>query len=223
MAIQYSSTHRTNAMADLVTQAGVNAVIKLFSGAAPTSLALPDTGTLVVQYAGNAGGFGTSTPALSGVVITGTAGQFSSTAAPVVLAVGQEMIIAGTLGGTGTITGYATGAHYWVVATNGSTTFTLSATPGGAGVATTAGTPTGLTYTLQGIMAVSAIANANAVGAGTLTPQYFRVYPNAVTTTNGVFQGTVGTTGTDMILTAATITSGQSCTFTSMMNTAFGV
>ena len=221
MAIQYSSTHRTNAMADLVTQAGVNAVIKLFSGTAPTSLALADTGTTLVTYAGNAGGFGTSTPALSGVVITGTAGQFSCTAAPVVMAVGQEMIITGTLGGTGTITGYVTGVHYWIIATNGSTTFTLSATPGGAGVATTAGTPTGLTYTLQGIMAVSAIAAANAGATG--TPGYFRVYPNAATTTNGVFQGTVGTTGTDMILTAATVTSGQSCTFTSMMTTAFGV
>ena len=44
---------------------------------------------------------------LTGVAIAGTAGQFTCTAAT--LAVNQTVTITGTLGGTGTITGYTTG------------------------------------------------------------------------------------------------------------------
>lgn len=83
---------------------------------------------------------------LSGVVITGTAGQFSCTAASSLLQVGMQLPISGTAGGTGSITGYSNPTTYYVIATNGSTTFTLSATPGGVPITTTAGTPTGLTY-----------------------------------------------------------------------------
>ena len=82
--------------------------------------------------------------ALTSVAITGVAGQFSCTAAS--LAVGQPITITGTFGGTGSITGYATGTTYYIITTNGTTTFTLSATYGGSAITTTAGTPTGLTY-----------------------------------------------------------------------------
>ena len=90
-----------------------------------------------------------NTYTLSGVAITGTAGQFSCTAASQPLVVGQTIVISGTLGGTGTISGYTNPTTYYVIATNGSTTFTLSTTSGGAAVTTTAGTPTGLTYTVS--------------------------------------------------------------------------
>ena len=83
---------------------------------------------------------------LSGVVITGTAGQFSCTAAA--LFVGLQVVISGTFGGTGSITGYSNPTTYLISATNGSTTFTL-VTLGGAALVTTAGTPTGLTYTIS--------------------------------------------------------------------------
>ena len=85
---------------------------------------------------------------LSGVAITGTAGQFSCTASTFTLAVGQAVVITGTLGGTGTISGYSSPKTYYIITTDGSTTFTLSATLGGAAITTTAGTPTGLTYTV---------------------------------------------------------------------------
>jgi hypothetical protein len=88
---------------------------------------------------------------LAGVTITGTAGQFSCTAAT--LAIGKQITISGTFGGTGSISGYANPTNYWIIATNGSTTFTLSASPGGAAITTTAGTPTGLTYNLQTFVA----------------------------------------------------------------------
>jgi hypothetical protein len=83
---------------------------------------------------------------LSSVVITGTAGQFSCSATSHTLVVGQTIDISGTLGGTGTITGYADPTTYYIIATNGSTTFTLSTSLGGPAITTTAGTPTGLTY-----------------------------------------------------------------------------
>jgi len=98
---------------------------------------------------------------LSSVVITGTAGQFGCTASSVALAVGQSLTISGTYGGTGSITGYTNPTTYYIVATNGSTTFTLSTTAGGSGVTTTAGTPTGLTYTL------STVINTSGTQAGT--------------------------------------------------------
>lgn len=83
--------------------------------------------------------------ALTGVAITGTAGQFSCSAGTI--AVGQLLKISGTLGGTGTITGYTNPTTYKVSATNGTTTFTLI-TEAGVAIVTTAGTPTGLTYNL---------------------------------------------------------------------------
>lgn len=134
MAIQYSLTHRTNAMSQLNTDIGANAVIKVWSGSAPANCGTADTGTLLVTFAGNAGGFGTA----SAQVLT-----------------------------------------------------------------------------------ASAVANANAGNTG--TAGYFRIYPSAATSTNAVIQGTCGTSGTDMILTNTSINSGQTCTFTSLTITAFGV
>lgn len=94
---------------------------------------------------GSAGtGVTLNSPTLSGVQITGTAGQFSCSTAS--LYIGQEVRITGTFGGTGDITGYVSGTVYYIIATNGSTSFTLSTTKGGTGVTTTVGTPTGLTY-----------------------------------------------------------------------------
>jgi hypothetical protein len=82
---------------------------------------------------------------LSTVVIAGTGGQitFASQAG---LVTGQRMTISGTLGGTGTITGYTNPTTYILTAVT-ATSATLTTTAGAA-VVTTAGTPTGLTYTL---------------------------------------------------------------------------
>ena len=82
---------------------------------------------------------------LAGVTIADTAGNFTCNAN--VLVVGQAVTITGTLGGTGTISGYTSPTTYYIIATNGSTTFQLSATFGGSPITTTTGTPTGLQYT----------------------------------------------------------------------------
>lgn len=84
MAIQYSATHRTNAMSQLNTDIGINAVIKIFSGAAPANCGTADTGTVLVTFAGNAAGFGSasagvltaSAVASAAAAAAGTAGYF---------------------------------------------------------------------------------------------------------------------------------------------------
>lgn len=89
---------------------------------------------------------------LTGVTIADTAGNFTCNANPT-LAVGQAVTIAGTFGGSGTITvpAYSNPTTYYIIATNGSSTFQLSATLGGAAITTTSGTPTGVTYTRSGV------------------------------------------------------------------------
>jgi hypothetical protein len=82
---------------------------------------------------------------LAGVAITGTGGQISFTSNASVFT-GQYLTISGTLGGTGSITGYSNPTTYILSAVT-ATTATLTTTAGAA-VVTTAGTPTGLTYTL---------------------------------------------------------------------------
>ena len=107
---------------------------------------------------------------LSTVVITGTAGQFSC--ATTALSVGQAIKISGTFGGTGSITGYTDPTTYYIIVTNGTTTFTLSATSGGAAITTTAGTPTGLTYTQTvGGLVISGEYQITVTGTTTYTIQ----------------------------------------------------
>jgi hypothetical protein len=83
---------------------------------------------------------------LSSVVIANTSGGFTCSATSLPLVVGQQLIISGTAGGTGSISGYSNPTTYYIIATNGSTTFQLSTSSSGANITTTAGTPTGLTY-----------------------------------------------------------------------------
>lgn len=112
-----------------------------------------------------------TTSTLSSVQITGTSGQFSC--ASTSLKVGQVLIISGTLGGTGTITGYTTPKTYVISATNGTTTFTLVNADGTA-LVTTAGTLTGLTYTKHETAAVPAAVGTADIIAGSITADRVR-------------------------------------------------
>ena len=96
-----------------------------------------------LTYTVTSEGFSTSAQAgktLSSVVITGITGAFTCASTP--LAVGMAVGVSGAYSGTGSISGYTSPSTYYIIATNGTTTFTLSATPGGAAITTTAGTPT---------------------------------------------------------------------------------
>ena len=88
-------------------------------------------------------------------------------------------------------------------------------------LATFAGNAAGFGTVASQVLTAAAVASVTAAASG--TAGYFRVYPSAATTTNAVFQGTAGLSGTDMILTANPVTAGQSCNFTSLTITAFGV
>jgi hypothetical protein len=75
MALQYSTTHRTNAMTDIATLVGTSGVLKIFTGTAPTNCATADTGTLLATLTCGAAAFGSAT---SGVL---TANAISSASA----------------------------------------------------------------------------------------------------------------------------------------------
>jgi hypothetical protein len=126
--------------------------------------------------------------ALAGVAISGTAGQFTCTATT--LAVGDHVLISGTLGGTGTITGYTTPKIYEVSAVTGTspsvTGFTLTNEDTTA-IVTTAGTPTGLTYTPYTIVLITATGN---------NAQYFEIQATADQATATASLGTGSSAGT---------------------------
>ena len=103
--------------------------------------------------------------ALVSVAVSGTNGQCTCSATPS-LFVGQAVVVTGV--STGTSTGITTGNTYYIIATNNTTTFTLSATLGGAAVATTAGTTTGLTFTLDSFTLDMPPANQASVGIDAL-------------------------------------------------------
>ena len=89
-----------------------------------------------------------NTVTLSGTITVATGGAFTlGTSFAGNLAVGKQITISGTLSGA-TITGYSNPTTYFITATNGSTTFTLSTTSGGSAITTTAGTLTGATLVL---------------------------------------------------------------------------
>ena len=135
---------------------------------------------------------GTIGATLSTVTITGVAGQFACAASPIPLAIGQALRISGTYGGTGSISGYVNPTTYYIIATNASTSFTLSATLGGAAITTTAGTPTGLTYEVA-----PTTLNVTAVTSGALyvgqTIQGVGIAVDTIITAFGTGTGGVGT------------------------------
>ena len=105
-------------------------------------------------------------PVLNAVAVTGIAGQCSCTSTTG-LYVGQTVAVSGTL--TGTATGITSGVTYFIIATNYATTFTLSASSGGGAIVTTAGTTTGLVFTMGQIQDVVISNAATTSGASTIT------------------------------------------------------
>ena len=102
---------------------------------------------------------------LSGVTVIGSNGQCSCTATPS-LFIGQAVTVTGVL--TGTATGLTPGVTYFIIATNGTTAFTLSSILGGAAIATTAGSTTGLTFSLDSFTLNMPPASQTSVGIDAL-------------------------------------------------------
>ena len=116
-------------------------------------------------------------PVLNAVAVTGIAGQCSCTSTTG-LYVNQTVAVSGT--NTGTATGITSGVTYFIIATNFATTFTLSASSGGGAIVTTAGTTTGLVFTLGQIQDVKISNAATTSGASTIT------FDNNVSVSGGV-------------------------------------
>jgi len=122
-------------------------------------------GTCALQFIGETvrayPTFNSST--ITGVAISDISGEFTCSAAS--LDVGDSIKITGTIGGTGSISGYTSGNVYTVSAITGTspsvTGFTLQS--GGNPIVTTIGTPTGLTYSANGISAIVPIGGVREV------------------------------------------------------------
>lgn len=143
-----------------------------------------------------------SSPGLSSVTVTGTRGQISFTATTP--SVGQAVNVTGT--NTGTSTGISAGTYY-IVAVSGTTGATLSATPGGVPITTTAGTTTGLTFARRWITV-------------TFTAQsYIPFGLNAFVTVSGITGVTDGTYMTFGSGTTTTVNIGVSTTSVSLSGT----
>jgi hypothetical protein len=155
--------------------------------------------------------------ALASVAVTGTAGQCSCTATSG-LYVGQAVVVSGAL--SGSATGISTGLTYYIIATDGTTTFTLSATSGGTAITTTAGTTTGLVFTVQqftGVTSGSTYYITATNGTSTFTLSSSVGGPSLVTATNSV-SGLVFSVPKDTGLTSGTtyyiIATNYTTTFT---------
>ena len=148
--------------------------------------------------------------ALAGVAITGTAGQFSCTALTAgTLITGMAITISGTFSGTGSISSYTNPTSYYIIATNGTSTFTLSATLGGSAITTTAGTPTGLTYTLTGAGYSGAVTATVAAPSAGGTTAVISLSSNGYVITGVSAYGTGLTTGTNYLTAPAVTITGS--------------
>lgn len=107
---------------------------------------------------------------LQNVAITGTAGQFSCSASPITLEVGMGLRLTGTIAGpvtTPAITSYTVaGQTYFISATNGSTTFTLTTATSGGAIVTTVGTGNifGVSFVIVGVIHSNTQLGTNLAG-----------------------------------------------------------
>ena len=86
----------------------------------------------------------TTAVVLANVAVANTAGWFTSDAST--FTVGQILTASGTFTGNATITGYTDPTTYFVIGTNGTTTFQLAASQGAGNIVTAAGNTRGLTF-----------------------------------------------------------------------------
>lgn len=197
MATQYATSHRTNSMSTLITDIGINAQIIIYTGAIPANVGTAPTGTLLVQYAGNATAFGTSTTAvLTASAVANATAAASGTA-------GYYRI--NTSGAAAIMQGLV--FQQSVIATNA-----LTAANGNVlNFASTTGVAVGMTVSGTGVLAGSTVV---ALTSTTVTL--------SLTSTAGVASAASITFGGDVVLGNTVIASGQTCTFNSFTVTANG-
>ena len=149
---------------------------------------------------------------LSSVSVSGPKGQISFTGTAT--AVGTAINVTGT--NSGTSTGITAGTYYVVAATS-TTNITLSATPGGAPINTTAGTTTGLTFLRRGITVTYSAQSYIPFGANALID-----VANITGVTNGTYMALGTSTTTSVTLgvdtTAVSLPGTQSLSLPTVTN-----
>ena len=104
MALQYTATHRTNAMSDIITALGSTAFLLIYSGTAPANVATAATGTLLASLPMSATPGTATTGVLTFYAFTTTAAAATGTAGYFRLcttSAGTTCITQGTIGTTG--------------------------------------------------------------------------------------------------------------------------
>lgn len=114
MATQYSVAARTSQMSQLNTTIGINAQIVVYTGAVPANVGAAPTGTLLVQFAGNATAFGSAAAA----VLTAAAVASVNAVAAGVAGYYRINTSAGVAVTQGTITGTGGGGDMVLTNTN---------------------------------------------------------------------------------------------------------
>jgi len=174
----------------------------------------PFSYTLTGTAIGSSGSF-TCTPfSLSSVSIGASGKIFCSSNS---FNIGDRIYVSGANTGTGTITGYnSAGTTYYIIATNGTTEFTISTTLGGSAVTTSVGTVVGARFdkVVFNIHDAVRVVGSNG-GNGVITSYDSAGSIYFITATNGVSQFTLSTTmgGTAISTTAGTVSGAM--TFTS--------
>lgn len=137
-----------------------------------------------------------ATGTLTTVTITGTAGEIAFDSTGTAMLQGTSVTISGTYGGTGSITGYTDPTTYFVqTATTTTATLVSSyaaaiAGTGGA-IVTTAGTPTGLTYTTGSTAGAAATVSTTPTAKGSYVQSTLPSAAQDTTVTGGGVGATV--------------------------------
>jgi len=131
MAIQYSTTHRTNNMTDLVTDLGATAFLLIYTGAAPATCGTAASGTLLVSMPCSATAGTVSAGVLTMNAITTTATGNAGTAGYWRLctsSAGTTVVAQGSVGTSGADLNFAGGVA-WTSGENITvSSFTITAT-----------------------------------------------------------------------------------------------
>jgi len=214
---------------DGVTAGTVLSVTGTVTGTFATGMHITGTGTTAstISAINSASLTGTVGPTLSSITITSNTGVFGCSTAGITLVTGMPVTISGTLGGTGSISGYAGGpTTYYIIGSPTQTSFQLSATKGGSAITTTTGTPSGLTFTLA-VLSVSGVSSGTISAGMVITGSGITAgtYINALGTGsggNGTYFLNQGTTGTPTTGTSYTVSASQSVASTTITGIAAG-
>lgn len=131
MAIQYSTTHRTNNMTDIVTLLGATGFLLVYTGAAPANCGTAASGTLLASLPLSATAGTITSGVLTMNAITSAAAGAAGTAGYWRLctsSAGTTVIAQGAVGVSGSDLNFAGGVVWTLSETIGVTSFTITAT-----------------------------------------------------------------------------------------------